>query len=106
MLNQYQFPVLLWINPPLVISLGDLSDFKVNYYPTFIPAVVIKTRNSVETAYKESTLHSQIVTIQAKRFHSGERCTVVSVITLFMINFSPENIITPKGISQNNRNDE
>ncbi len=79
---------------------------KVSYHLTFIPAIVISARNNVDTAYKANTLQNQIVTIQPKRFHSEGRCGAVLMVALFMSDFSSKDIITPKGISQNDRDDE
>ena len=74
-------------------------------YFTFMPAAVINNLNKEENANSANTLPNQIAAIQPSFFHQGER-RVVSVIALVWGNFSSEDIVTPIGINQNNRDNE
>lgn len=74
---------------------------KHNDYFTFIPAAVINKRKTEETANSVRTLPAQMANIQPAFFHHRG-----SVVALVMSDFSSEDIITPPGIHQDNRDNE
>lgn len=80
---------------------------KHNDYFTFIPAAVINKRKTEETANSARTLPAQMAIIQPAFFHQGELLPAAdSVVALVMSDFSSEDIITPPGIHQDNRDNK